>query len=670
MEDFLWQLLTRTAETEFVFGLFHFLLACLMLLSGVRLTQAAPRGSSVSDSLLTFAAGFFALSFAAQGLAAGSLLYLERVWGLQALSVLGDATFIVGCALAASSLMERPRSKQLVKIALAALFLFTLLALAREGRALPPVQAAIAPAIVAAVLALGVRRGHIGFVRLVAGATLLAAALLRWAGPLTAEPWPAPFWHLEEHLLSLSLFAFAWMLGDRSTLLFDRVFVRLNLTLILLASLVILCNVGLERFQYLQLAEERTLPLAEYLRGHVLYFRERGVSLESIIEDPNVMRRLVTGFGELPGVQRIEIRNRGVSAKVEYRPDRTIDYSIEPVDAENEIHRKTWLVDADTGMKLYRLIHLPLDERSNLAGHIAFFSTLDSLNRHTGRSIILIYFVFTATAILGVIAVGFIVRSADLAIRANHRELAAAQQQLAQAAKLASLGELAAGVTHEINNPVTSILSTASHMVRKSRVPDLTETDRKQLHLISSQAQRISEIVNKLLIFARQSSMELSAADLNGLADTALELTRFRLTDDSVEIRKERSSVALPAVRVDRERIIEVLVNLLNNALDAMPDGGVLSIRTFLSRDESVCVSVSDTGVGMSPEVCDRVFDPFFTTKEPGKGTGLGLSISHGIMVDHGGEIRVFSQPDGGSTFSLAFPPGGPKDAETDPDRG
>ena len=664
MEDFLGQLLMRTPETEFVFNLFHGLLASLMLLSGVRLAQAGEEGGrwSLPDKLLTLAAGLFIVGFASQGLAAGSFLYLDVPRPLKPLVLLGDAAFIAGCVLAASSLIERPTTRFLRRVGMGAVSLFAVLTFIRGGSPLSGVGDTAAVAAVAAVFLSIVRRRDVASVRVVAGGTLLLAVSLRWGGPQSTEAWSALLWHLERHLVSISLFVFSWMLGERSVRFFDRVFVRLNLTLIILASVVILCNVGLDRFQYLEIAEERSLPLAEYLRGHVVYFGDQGVDLETIVEDPNVMRRVVIGFGELPDVRKIEIFDRGEAANFRYRPDKTIDYSIDRADAEDGTLEPERPADTETGLALHRLIRLPLDGGDDARGHVAFFSTLASLNQHIRRGIILIYVVFTATAVLGVIAVGFIVRSADLTIQANHRELETTQQQLAQAAKLASLGELAAGVAHEINNPVTSVLSTASHMARKSRATDLTESDRKQLDLISSQAQRISGIVNNLLTFSRRSRMEMSACDLKELAATAFKLTSFRLRDDSVEVRADYAA-NLPEVQADRERLIEVLVNLVNNALDAMPEGGVLSIRTFISRDESVCVSVSDTGVGMSPEVCSRVFDPFFTTKEAGKGTGLGLSISHGIMEDHGGEIRVYSQAGGGSTFSLVFFPGGRKSA-------
>ena len=142
----------------------------------------------------------------------------------------------------------------------------------------------------------------------------------------------------------------------------------------------------------------------------------------------------------------------------------------------------------------------------------------------------------------------------------------------------------------------------------------------------------------------------------------------FRLKGGMVTVKRD-CTPELPRVLGDRERLNEVLVNLMNSALDAMPSGGVLSPRTVPIAEGGVRIEVADTGVGMDPPLIDRIFDPFFTTKESGKGTGLGSSISHGIIKEHKGEIGVESEPGAGTKFTVTLPRGASGDEETDLNR-
>jgi two-component system, NtrC family, sensor kinase len=212
-------------------------------------------------------------------------------------------------------------------------------------------------------------------------------------------------------------------------------------------------------------------------------------------------------------------------------------------------------------------------------------------------------------------------------------------------------------MAHEINNPITSILALASHMASND-APERTPRARKNLQLIVQQSERIAELVRGLLTFSRQTQMHTSDVDLRKLLCTSLDLVGYRARDAGIVVRREIDP-RLPHIRGDASRLTEVMVNLLANAIDAMPNGGVLAVRAAEAASGEVRVEVHDTGEGIPPERLPRIFDPFFTTKEPGRGTGLGLSISHGIVKDHGGEIWAQSEPGKGTMFVISLNAGG-----------
>jgi PAS domain S-box-containing protein len=245
------------------------------------------------------------------------------------------------------------------------------------------------------------------------------------------------------------------------------------------------------------------------------------------------------------------------------------------------------------------------------------------------------------------------------ALRENMERLKMTQAQLVQAAKLAAVGELAAGVAHELNNPLTSVLGYAELLLR-SLPPDTPF--RGDLEIIDKQAIRARDIVRNLLDFARQSKPERRPSDLNQVVQQTLGLIRQHLETSGVVI-EEQYAPHLEPITLNSGQIKQVFLNLINNAAQAMPYGGRLCVSTGRVGDE-ILVTVADTGSGIPPDIMDRIFDPFFTTKPVGQGTGLGLSVSLGIVQDHGGRITVESRlkppdPDGrpgGSTFSVWLP--------------
>jgi signal transduction histidine kinase len=230
-------------------------------------------------------------------------------------------------------------------------------------------------------------------------------------------------------------------------------------------------------------------------------------------------------------------------------------------------------------------------------------------------------------------------------------EVQRVQQQLVQASKLGAIGELAAAVGHEVNNPLTGILGFAELLMA-----DLPESDprHEEAAVIRDEAVRARTIIRSLLEFARPRPPQRVISDVNELARSALGLVQYRAAEAEVRIVAEYGE--LPRLEVDPDAFRQVLLNLFNNAIEAMPRGGELRLTTFGEPDR-IGVAVADVGVGMDEETRNRIFTPFFTTRSGTDGrSGLGLSVSRQIVESHGGTIEVESQPGQGSTFTIWLP--------------
>ena len=230
-----------------------------------------------------------------------------------------------------------------------------------------------------------------------------------------------------------------------------------------------------------------------------------------------------------------------------------------------------------------------------------------------------------------------------------------AENRLVQAAKLAAVGEMAAGIAHELNNPLTSV--TGFSELAMENLPQTTETY-KDLEMVLKEARRARDVVRRLLDFARQSESTRANASLNEVIEDVAALSRHLIHTSGVEL-KLGLEPDLPWTSMDSNQMKQVLLNLVHNALQAMPIGGVLEIKSeSASRNNrpGVMVSVRDSGIGIPPAELARIFEPFFTTKGNQGGTGLGLSVTYGIVTDHGGQIDVDSQPGLGSKFMVWLP--------------
>jgi signal transduction histidine kinase len=236
-------------------------------------------------------------------------------------------------------------------------------------------------------------------------------------------------------------------------------------------------------------------------------------------------------------------------------------------------------------------------------------------------------------------------------VKRQMAELKQTQAQLVQSTKLAAIGELAANIAHEINNPLTTVLGFASFIAERLKTDDPM---REELTLIQDEAARARDIVRDLLQFSRQRDFMPETASLNHVLEQVLTMVRRQGAFGSVTVHEEYAP-DLPGVEVDVSRIKQVFLNIINNAVYVMPDGGSLTIRTT-ATSRSVRVDFQDTGPGIAPEHRDRIFDPFFTTKPEVSGTGLGLSVSLGIVQSHGGTIEVESEVGKGTTFTVALP--------------
>lgn len=241
-------------------------------------------------------------------------------------------------------------------------------------------------------------------------------------------------------------------------------------------------------------------------------------------------------------------------------------------------------------------------------------------------------------------------------MQAKTSDLAAMTQQLWQASKLATMGELAASIAHELNNPLATI-----SLRIESLASDVANDERKAhaLEVIAGEVERMGKLISSLLQFSRRGHQQISTLNIREEIENSLELVEYHLRAQKIEVVREFDTT-LPSIQADRQQLRQVLLNLLTNASDAMPQGGTLVTRAKPVEPENgiqgVRIELTDTGPGIAPAVLEKIWEPFFTTKPEGKGTGLGLAISRRAIEEHHGTISMASQLGKGTTVTIFLP--------------
>ena len=225
------------------------------------------------------------------------------------------------------------------------------------------------------------------------------------------------------------------------------------------------------------------------------------------------------------------------------------------------------------------------------------------------------------------------------------------QLQIGQSEKLAAIGRLAAGIAHEINNPLTSVLNFA-HLVKQKKTND--EEDIRDLNVIIEETNRVRKIVRELLDFARQSPSKKESLNINQILQQLIALITKQKEFRNIRF-IENYDDKLRSFQADKNQIQQIFLNLLMNSVEAIPQEGTITVTT-ISTNKNINIRITDTGCGIKEEVLTKIFDPFYTTKPVGKGTGLGLSVSYGIIQQYNGDIKCESKVGEGTTFLVNFP--------------
>jgi len=239
------------------------------------------------------------------------------------------------------------------------------------------------------------------------------------------------------------------------------------------------------------------------------------------------------------------------------------------------------------------------------------------------------------------------------------------QAQLIQVEKLAAVGQLGAGVAHEINNPIAIITSTAQHLSKKLGDKEISKIKTADLidsvnafKKIAEEGGRCGRITSRILQFSSQKAPKMEVVDVNGAAEEVLSIVAHNLSLRKITVDK-RLAHGLPKVKGDSDQLKQAFLNMILNAQHAMPDGGELKVETLYNFEDRILeIKFTDTGTGITDQIRGKIFDPFFSTKGVGKGTGLGLSVSYGIIKAHNGSIDIESVMGKGTTFTIKLPLG------------
>lgn len=462
----------------------------------------------------------------------------------------------------------------------------------------------------------------------VKGALMMDMALALTIGP---GHW---LWVGYQVLFSLGLFGFAYSVGETSPYLFHRVFIRIHLTFILLASVLTLVIIQSEKSQYLDILRDVSQDAGQAVATRLAAVMESGASLEEAIRGPAVgdeMRQVWAGDEYWESLRFSDSEKR-----FEVRlPNGELQVSPLGVRSVSDPHLLTYSLPAGAA-------------RVEIVGG-------RRLTRHVRSRIMIIFGLFTVIVGVATVAIGGVVRNAEKTIVSQSAEIQHSQRRMMEDSKLAAIGEVVSTVAHEVNNPSGVILSRASYMLSPAGRAGLSGEQTGDLETIVEQAKRIGNTTRRLLMLAHREGGQTRLLEIDSLVEKALGLVghRWRPT-----IAVERRIADSATVLGNEDALLQVLINLLDNAIDAMPDGGRLVLTAYNSEQEEAVLEIEDSGCGVYEEALPLIFDSFFSTKPAGEGTGLGLAIVQRIVKEHGGTIEAQNAPRGGMRFTVRLPSG------------
>jgi signal transduction histidine kinase len=456
-----------------------------------------------------------------------------------------------------------------------------------------------------------------------------------------------PFWNAQHLTKLLGLFCFVLHFEKEQERIFVQFFIRLNLVFIFSASVFMLVLSDQERKHYLEFSGTNTQDFGEFLRGHVVYYHRQGETPQTILESPQINDKVVSEFGRIPNLREVRVELTGSQLRMAIDEDGIISY---------ETGQGLFATDPrfvyDYERNTVTVLRVPIIFEGKQIGGVVLAENLLSLTQSISRQMSFIFLSFTVIVLVTFVSLGLIMMRAHRIIQEQYQNLEERNRELVHASQLAAVGQLVDNVAHEVNNPAGVVLIRSECALA---APDCPESIQEDLQEIRIQATRMTKIVRNLLGFSRPKSTQTINVDLNKVIVRSMAFLNSYHQMDGVEAHLDLNQ-SLPFVSGDPDRLEQVVINVGKNAVEAIPDGGILTVRTDL-EEEFVKLKVEDTGVGMPEETLKKIFDPFFSTKEVGRGTGLGLAISNQIIKDHGGRIEAESEPGEGTTISIFLPP-------------
>ena len=645
--------LSYSPEQTYVLTLFDVVLSglALTLLVWMRVGTRSQRLHSplfaASFLLYAVAFGLFAAfcreAFGDPGSAGASTLFLAS----DLLRLVAAVTF--GSAL----LLQAGRRRPAIVLAVAAVLL-VLVAIGRWSADRHAVGATIAPitsarageALVLLVVSFLTGRRN---VRAASGAALL--------GISRALPLASPFapglleaaWAVEHLATIVALIVLCFAIEARSVQTSVRFFLRLNLTFVVLATSVIVALGAVERHELIDVSTVQLQDLAEYIRGDLLTRRAHGIVADDAFASGDLVHNLVADFGRYPDLRRIHVALGSSNMTLS-------------IDDSGEISRVAWRGErvlrprvSIRDFEIAPVVAFPIVAAGHRVGAVALDYSLRQINARIGRQMQLIFVAFTVFVAVASVATGMLVVGAERTIREQFDELERTRRRLTINERLASIGSVAGGVAHELNNPAGILVARTDLLLSGLEEPTATvPAIREDLETIRRQAQRIARTVKDLLTFSRPVEPAREPFDVREVLESAVALVQPLVAGRDIAVQRAYAD-RVPAAWGDRSRVEQVFTNVLANAIQAIDGSGVVTVATG-RVPAGVAVYIRDTGCGIPAADLDRIFDPFFSTKGPGRGTGLGLSIAFGIIRDHGGTIDVTSRPASGSEFRIVLP--------------